>query len=131
MLFSAALYQSFDMFCAMAFTIYARLTDGSLNNLYGAIEKGVIALDSMLQVRVNQLRDMREKVMTDMALLKRDKPSSRKLSLKQVEYACNRMKEMLLDAEAGYGKQIAQSAGGRDSGGAPAGKHSWKLCRSQ
>lgn len=83
-----------------------KTTDDGLNNLYDAIEKGVIALDSRLQGRVNLLKDTREKILTDMALLKRDKPSFRKISLKQVAYATQRMKEMLLDPESGYGKQL-------------------------
>ena len=41
-----------------------------------------------------------------MALLKRDKPSFRKVSPKQVIYATQWMKEILLDPESGYGKQL-------------------------
>lgn len=41
-----------------------------------------------------------------MALVKVEKPSPRKLSPKQVAYACQRMREMLLDSGAGYGKQL-------------------------
>ena len=47
-----------------------------------------------------------EKVLAEMALVKRDKPSPMKLSAKQVAYACQRMREMLLDASTGYGKQL-------------------------
>ena len=83
-----------------------KVTDDGLNNLYDAIEKSVIALDSRLQSRVNLPKDTREKILTDMALLKRDKPSFRKVSLKQVAYATQRMKEILLDPESGYGKQL-------------------------
>ncbi|MDP2961275.1 MAG: hypothetical protein Q8N54_00860, partial [Sulfurimicrobium sp.] len=81
-------------------------TDDGLNNLYGAIEKGVVALDSTLGERINRLKDEREKILAEMALVKRDKPSPRKLSPKQVTYACQRMREMLLDASMGYGKQL-------------------------
>ncbi len=80
--------------------------DDGLNNLYGAIEKGIIALDSSLQTRVNQLKDRREKVLAEMALVNRDKPSFRKVSSKQVAYATERMRQMLLDPEQGYGKQL-------------------------
>lgn len=83
-----------------------RAADEGLANLYKAIEKGAIVLDSTLQVRVTQLRDQREKALTDIALLKRDRPSPRKISPKQVAYACSRMRAMLLDAGAGYGKQL-------------------------
>ncbi|BBP00550.1 recombinase family protein [Sulfuriferula nivalis] len=83
-----------------------KVTEDGLNNLYSAIEKGIIALDSSLQSRVNQLKDTREKIVTEMALLKRDKPSFRKISPKQVAYATQRMKEILLDTESGYGKQL-------------------------
>ena len=34
-------------------------TDDALSNLYRAIERGIIALDSSLQLRVNELRDQR------------------------------------------------------------------------
>ena len=64
------------------------------------------AVDSSLQSRVNQHRDTREKILTDIALLKRDKPSFLKVSPKQVTYATQRMKEILLDPESGYGKQL-------------------------
>lgn len=83
-----------------------KAADDALNNLYGAIEKGVITLDSLLQSRIAQLKDVREKVLTDLALLKRDTPSFRKISPTQVAYACRRMKELLLDRESGYGKQL-------------------------
>ena len=80
--------------------------DDGLDNLYGAIEKGVIALDSNLQSRVNQLKDRREKVLSEMALVKRGKPGFRKVSPKQVAYATERMRQMLLDPQQGYGKQL-------------------------
>ncbi len=83
-----------------------RAADDSLNNLYAAIEKGIISLDSSLQVRVQGLRDERERVLSEIALVKRDKPSPRKISPKQVEYACTRMRAMLLDTDQGYGKQL-------------------------
>lgn len=83
-----------------------KVADDGLNNLYAAIEKGVIALDSTLHDRVNRLKDEREKVLAEMALVKRDKLSPRKLSPKQVDYACRGMREMLLDAGMGYGKQL-------------------------
>ena len=82
-----------------------RVEEG-LNNLYGAIEKGVIALDSTLQSRVNGLKDERERLLAEMALKQRDKPSPKRLSPKQVTYACQRMREMLLDPDRGYGKQL-------------------------
>ncbi|MDR3393070.1 MAG: hypothetical protein P4L77_15180 [Sulfuriferula sp.] len=80
-----------------------KVTDDGLNNLYGAIGNGIIALDSSLQGRINQLKDTKEKIVTEMALLKRDKSSFRKVSTKQVAYAMQRMKEMLLDTESEYG----------------------------
>ena len=81
-------------------------TDDALNNLYRAIEQGVIALDSSLQLRVNQLRDQREQVLTDLALAQREKPSVRNVSPIQVAHACKRMREMLLDPSRAYGKQL-------------------------
>ena len=81
-------------------------SEDGLNNLYRGIEQGVLALDSTLQARVNQLKDTREKLLGELALIKRDQPSPRKLSSKQVEYACQRMREMLLDRTQGYGKQL-------------------------
>ena len=83
-----------------------RAADDGLANQYKAIEKGAIALDSPLQLRVTQLRDQRERALSDIALLKRVRPSPRKISPKQVAYACSRMREMLLDINAGYGKQM-------------------------
>ncbi len=83
-----------------------RAADDGLNNLYAAIEKGILSLDSSLQARVNHLRDEREKIVSEMALVKRDRPSPRKLSPKQVAYACERMRQMLRDPEAGYGKHL-------------------------
>ena len=80
--------------------------DDGLSNLYGAIEKGIVALDSSLQARLNHLRDQREKILAEMALVKRDRPSPRKVSPKQVAYACQRLRELLLDPERGYGKQL-------------------------
>jgi len=80
--------------------------DDGLNNLYGAIEKGVIALDSTLQGRINRLKDDRERVLAETALVQHEKPSANKLSPKQVTYACQRMREMLLDTSTGYGKQL-------------------------
>jgi DNA invertase Pin-like site-specific DNA recombinase len=81
-------------------------TDDALNNLYRAIEKGVIALDSSLQLRVNQLRDQREQVLAELAIAKREKPSARNVSPKQVAYACQRLRDMLLDPTQAYGKQL-------------------------
>jgi site-specific DNA recombinase len=83
-----------------------KAAEDGLNNLYAAIEKGVVALDSSLQARVNRLKDEREQILAAMATVKRDKPSPSKLSPKQVAYACGRMREMLLDPNAGYGKQL-------------------------
>ncbi len=83
-----------------------KTAEDGLNNLYSAIEKGVIALDATLQIRINRLKDERERVLAEMALLQREKPSARNLSTKQVAYACQRMREMLLDSNSGYGKQL-------------------------
>ena len=81
-------------------------TDDALNNLYSAIQKGVIALDSSLQVRVKQLHDQREQVLAELAMAKREKPSARQVSPKQVAYACERLRGLLLDPNRGYGKQL-------------------------
>ena len=80
--------------------------DDGLNNLYRAIEQGIVALDSTLQVRVNALKDERGVVMTEMVGIKQDRPWPRKVSPKQVAYALERMKAMLLDTSLGYGKQL-------------------------
>jgi site-specific DNA recombinase len=83
-----------------------RAADDGLSNLHGAIEKGIVALDSSLQSRVNHLRDQREKILAEMALVKRDKPSPRKVSSMQVAYACEHLRALLLDPEQGYRKQL-------------------------
>lgn len=80
--------------------------DDGLANLYRAIEQGIVTLDSTLQTRVNTLKDEREAVLAEMAGLKQERPSPRKVSPKQVAYALERMKAMLLDPELGYGKQL-------------------------
>jgi site-specific DNA recombinase len=80
--------------------------DDGLNNLYRAIEQGIVALDSTLQVRVNTLKDEREAILVEMADIKHDQPSPRKVSQKQVAYALERMKAMLLAPDLGYGKQL-------------------------
>ncbi|MDD5387964.1 MAG: hypothetical protein PHD37_01360 [Gallionellaceae bacterium] len=65
-----------------------------------------MALDSTLQVRVNALKDEREALLVEMAGIKHEQPSPRKVSPKQVAYALERMKAMLLDPYLGYGKQL-------------------------
>ena len=77
-----------------------------MSNLYRAIEKRIVALDSSLQARVNHLRDQREKILAEMALVKRDEPSPRKVSSRQVACACERLRALLPDPERGYGKQL-------------------------
>ncbi len=59
-----------------------------------------------MQVRLNQLKDSRERILAKMTLVKIDKPSPRKISPKQVAYACQCLREMLLDPAASYGKQL-------------------------
>jgi len=81
-------------------------TDDALTNLYRAIERGIIDLDSSLQLRVNELRDQREQVLAELALTKREKPSARNVSPRQVAYACQRLRDLLLDPGRGYGKQL-------------------------
>ena len=81
-------------------------TDDALTNLYRAIERGVVDLDSSLQLRVNELRDQREQVLAELALTKREKPSARNVSPRQVAYACQRLRDLLLDPDRGYGKQL-------------------------
>jgi hypothetical protein len=83
-----------------------KAADDGLERLYAAIEQGVVALDSTLQARINRLKDERERILGEMAQAKQEMPSPRKLSPKQVEYACERMRNMLLDPESGYGKQL-------------------------
>jgi site-specific DNA recombinase len=83
-----------------------RASDDGLANLYQAIEKGVVALDTTLQARVNTLRDQREGILAELALAKREKPSARQVSPKQVAYACERLRTLLLDPKRGYGKQL-------------------------
>ncbi len=80
--------------------------EDGLNNLYAAVEQGKIALDSTLQTRINSLRDKREKVLIELALVQRERPSPQKLSPKQVEFACERMRTMLLDRDSGWGKKL-------------------------
>ncbi len=80
--------------------------DDGLNNLYQAVEQGLMSVDSTLQARINTLRDKREKVLQELTLVQRERPSPQKLSPKQVEFACERMREMLLDRESGWGKQL-------------------------
>lgn len=80
--------------------------DDGLNNLYRAIEQGIVSLDSTLQVRVNALKDEREALLVEIAGIKHEQPSPRKVSPKQVAYALERMKAMLLDPYLGYGKQL-------------------------
>ena len=65
-----------------------------------------MSLDSTLQTRINALRDKREKLLQELAQVQRARPAPRKLSPKQVDFACQRMKEMLLDRESGWGKQL-------------------------
>jgi site-specific DNA recombinase len=67
---------------------------------------GVITLDAALQARVNTLRDQREGILAELALAKREKPSARQVSPKQVADACERLRTMLLDPNRGYGKQL-------------------------
>ena len=83
-----------------------KTTEDGLNNLYRGIEKGILDLDSSLQARVNHLKDEREQVLGQIAQVKMAQPSPRKISPKQVDYACQRLREMLLDTSAGYGKQL-------------------------
>jgi hypothetical protein len=67
----------------------------------------VIALDATLQTQGNTLRDQREGALAEMALAKREKPSARQVSPKQVAYACERLRTLLLDPKKkGYGKQL-------------------------
>lgn len=81
-------------------------TENGLNNLYQAVEQGLITLDSTLQASINALRDKREKVLQELTLIQRERPSPQKLSPRQVRFACERMREMLLDRESGWGKQL-------------------------
>ena len=66
----------------------------------------MVSLDTSLQAPANHLRDEREKILSEIALVKRDRPSPRKVSPRQVAYACERMRCMLLDPERLYGKQL-------------------------
>ena len=77
-----------------------------MNNEIRVGQAVLISLRRSGVTRVNQLKDRREKVLAEMALVKRDKPSFRKVSSKQVAYATERMRQMLLDPEQGYGKQL-------------------------
>ena len=77
-----------------------RAAEDGLNNLYAAIEKGIVSLDSSLQARVNGLRDERERILSEIALVNRDKPSPRKISPNQVEYACARMRGIVTNWRA-------------------------------
>lgn len=47
--------QSTDDKTIQELTRSLKMTDDGLNNLYGAIENGIIALGSSLQARINQL----------------------------------------------------------------------------
>lgn len=80
--------------------------DDGLNNLYKGVEEGILSLDSMLQSRVNRLKDERERILQEIALAKRELPSPKRVSPKQVEYVCARMREMLLNPELGFSKQL-------------------------
>lgn len=80
--------------------------DDRLNNLCQAAEQGLMSLDSTLQAPINALRDKREKVLQELTQVERERPSPQKLSPQQVEFACERMREMLLDRESGWGKQL-------------------------
>jgi hypothetical protein len=80
--------------------------DDGLANLYRAIEQGIIGLDSTLQTRVHALKDEREAILMEMAGIKQDRPSPRKVSTKQVTYAMERMRAMLVNPNLGYGKQL-------------------------
>ena len=59
-----------------------------------------------LQARVNHLHDQREKILAEMALVKRDKPSTRNTSPRQGAYACQRLRDSLADPDRGHGKQL-------------------------
>jgi hypothetical protein len=52
------------------------------------------------------LKDEREAILMEIAALKQDRPLPRKVPPKQVAYALERRKAMLLDPEPGYGKQL-------------------------
>ena len=80
--------------------------DDGLNNLYQVIEQGAISLDSTLQGRINALRDKREKVLQELAQTQQERPSPQKLSPKQIEFACERLRDMLLDRDTGWGRQL-------------------------
>ena len=88
-----------------------KAADDGLNNLYEAIEKGVVTLDSTFQARVNHLKDERARILGEMTQVKQALPSPRRLSPKQVEFACAKMCAMLLDPEAGYGKHSLKALG--------------------
>ena len=47
-----------------------------------------------------------EQVLAELALTKREKPSARNVSPRQVAYACQRLRDLLLDPGRGYGKQL-------------------------
>jgi site-specific DNA recombinase len=80
--------------------------DEGLNNLYRAIEQGIVSLDSTLSARINTLKDEREEIQAELALVKRDQPSPFKVSPQRVAMAMDRLKSMLLDQNQGYGKQL-------------------------
>ncbi len=80
--------------------------DEGLNNLYHAIEQGIVSLDSTLRIRINAQKDEREEVQAELALVKRDQPSPFKVSPQRVAMAMDRLKSMLLDQSLGYGKQL-------------------------
>lgn len=83
-----------------------KAAEDGLNNLYDAIEKGVVMLDSTFQARINRLKDEREKILMEMTNARRDMPSPKRVSPKQIAYACEQMRKMLLDPAKGYGKQL-------------------------
>jgi len=60
----------------------------------------------MLQARVAGLHEERERLLAELGLVKREKPSAGNIFPKQVAYACTRMRELLLDPTLGHGKQL-------------------------
>jgi len=83
-----------------------KAADDGLNNLYGAIEKGIVTLDSTFQARVNRVKDERERILAQMTEARRETPSALHVAPTQVAFACDRMRAMLMDREKGYGKQL-------------------------
>ena len=78
-----------------------KAADDALNNLYRGIELGIVPLDSTLQARIARLREEREQLLAEVVSVKREKPSARNVSPKQVEYACARIRDMLVDPTLG------------------------------